>query len=172
MNLILSVVINRDVARVYRDRRELDSALEQIRKTIELEPNFPSSYNELAWVYLKQGRNAEALAAAEKAVELSKRAPGFLITLGESYIKLGKLAEAHAIVKELEEKYAKREASAGFIAWLYAGLGEKEKVFPWLEKALKDNNGNLDRLEEAPEFEFLRGDPRFKDLLRRMRLPE
>ena len=83
-----------------------------------------------------------------------------------------KQAEAIAVIKELEAKYERKEAIGQFIAAAYMGLGEKDKVFAWLEKDFEARNGKLGEVRWQVQFETLRDDPRFKDLLKRMGLPE
>ena len=107
----------------------------------------------------------------EKAVELSNRASVKLGDLGYGYGVTGKRTEAVAIIKELEEKYAKKEANVQNIVAVYAGLGEKDKAFEWLERGFQ-TKGDLTYIKWAIPFESLRGDTRFKDLLKRMNLPE
>jgi hypothetical protein len=55
---------------------------------------------------------------------------------------------------------------------VYAGLGEKDQAFAWLEKAFQDRSSLLVDLRVEFPFASLHDDPRFKDLLRRMNLPE
>jgi hypothetical protein len=50
------------------------------------------------------------------------------------------------------------------------GLGEKDRAFEWLEKAYEERSDLLVYLKVEPRLDSLRGDPRFADLLRRMRL--
>jgi hypothetical protein len=75
-----------------------------------------------------------------------------------------------ATLKELEEKYAKRESAAFNIAAVYAGLGEKDQAFAWLEKDFQSRSGTLFQITFLPTFDTLRSDPRYADLLRRMGL--
>ena len=56
------------------------------------------------------------------------------------------------------------------VAAAYAGLGDKDKAFLWLNKAY-DAHGLL-FVKASPEFDSLRNDPRYSDLLRRMGLPQ
>jgi len=63
--------------------------------------------------------------------------------LGYVYAATGKQAEAIAVIKELEAKYERKEAIGQFIAAAYMGLGEKDKVFAWLEKDFEARNGKL-----------------------------
>jgi len=71
----------------------------------------------------------------------------------------------------LEEKYAKKEALGRHIVAVYAGLGDKDKAFEWLEKDFQ-NRANLTFTRWQIPYESLRDDARYKDLLKRMNLPE
>ena len=84
----------------------------------------------------------------------------------------GKRADALAILKELEGKYEKHEALGSDLATVYAGLGEKDQAFAWLEKDFQARSGQLARTRWETPFESLRSDPRYADLLRRMGLPQ
>ena len=167
----LSSVIGVNISLSYQIRNDHNASIENTLKVIELDPNFPGAYYFLGQSYLKQGRDAEAIANLEKAVELSNRAGIVLMNLGYGYGVTGKRAEAIAIVKELEEKYAKKESNGMFIAAVYAGLGEKDKAFEWLEKDFQ-TKGEVSNIRWAIPYESLRDDPRFRDLLKRMGLPE
>ena len=80
------------------------------------------------------------------------------------------MPKALAVVKELEEKYAKHEAIGQNLARVYANLGNKDQAFAWLEKDFQARSGVLGRIRALPELEPLRSDPRFADLRRRMGL--
>ena len=73
-------------------------------------------------------------------------------------------------LKELEGKYAKRESAAFNLAAVYAGLGEKDQAFAWLEKDFQQGSGVLPYITWWVNFDDLRSDPRYADLLRRMGL--
>jgi eukaryotic-like serine/threonine-protein kinase len=167
----LSSVISNNVAMSYQTQNDHNASIESSLKLIELDPNFSAAYQYLGLSYLKLGRNGEGISALEKAVELSHRASVKLADLGYGYGVTGKRTEAIAILKELEEKYAKKEANIQNIVAVYAGLGEKDKAFEWLERAFQ-TKGDLTYLKWAIPFESLRDDPRYKDLLKRMGLPE
>lgn len=75
-------------------------------------------------------------------------------------------------MKELEDRYARREFRAEWIAYVYAGLGDKDQAFAWLERAFQERSGTLQQaLQIFSYFDKLRDDPRYADLLRRMGLP-
>ena len=98
------------------------------------------------------------------------RAGQFLGDLGYCYALMGKQAEAFQILKELEERYVKREAIGMYLAQVYAGFGDKDRPFEWLEKDFELRSGVLPYITWWVNFDDLRSDPRYADLLRRMGL--
>jgi eukaryotic-like serine/threonine-protein kinase len=167
----LSSVISLNFADTYLLKNDYQASIENALKIVELDPSFPIAYELLGFAYLKQGRKAEAITNFEKAVELSNRAGLALMALGYSYGVTGKQLEAAAILKELEEKYARKEQNAMYVSGVYAGLGEKDKAFEWLEKGFQTKE-DLPSIKWRIPFDSLRDDARFKDLLKRMNLPE
>jgi tetratricopeptide (TPR) repeat protein len=168
----LSSVISVNFTQMYQWQNNHEASIENSLKIIELDPNYPSAYQYLGISYLKLGRSAEAITASEKAAELTKRSSFVLADLGYVYAASGKRTEAIAVIKELEDTYARKEAIGQHIAAIYAGLGEKDKAFEWLEKDFQTRNGELAGIRWEIPFEPLRDDPRLKDLLKRMGLPE
>jgi len=166
----LSMVIISNVAGFYRERGDHKTAIEQCNRIIEIDPGYIAVYATLAEIYLDQKRSAEALAEAEKARDI----PNFSIELlGRVYAQLGRRDEALAMIKQLEEFFAKgNNGSATGIARVYVELGDNEKAFEWLEKAFQARETDLPRSRLGPTFDPIRDDPRYKDLLRRMNLPE
>jgi TolB-like protein/Flp pilus assembly protein TadD len=168
----LSSVIGVNVSRMYQLQNNHDASIENSLKIIELDPNFGPAYEYLALSYLKKGLNGEAIAASEKAVETAKRSGISLGDLGFVYAATGKRNEALAMIKELEDKYARKEAIGQYIAAIYGGLGDNDKAFEWLEKDFQARNGKLPEIRWQLQFDSLRDDPRYKDLLKRMNLPQ
>ena len=168
----LSSIISVNVSDSYQMQNDHNASIETALKIIELDSTFSAAYENLGASYLKLGRNAEGIANLEKAVELSKRAGVRLRGLGYGYAVTGKRTDAIAIAKELEEKYERKESSGQYVAAVYAGLGDKDKAFEWLEKDFQTRHGSLGDIKWRIHFESLRDDPRYKDLLKRMNLPE
>ena len=168
----LSSVISVNVSRVDQVQNNHAASIENSLKIIELDPNFGAAYQYLALSYLKQGRDAEAIAAAEKAVEITKRSGVTLGDLGHIYAATGKQTQARSVISELEDQYAHKKAIGQDIAAVYAGLGEKDKAFEWLERDFQVQNDRLPNIRWELQFESLRDDPRFKEMLKRMNLPE
>jgi len=167
----LSPVIGQNIAEIYLLKNDLNSAISQCQRIIDLDPSFPGAHDELGFAYLKQKRPEEAIAEFQKTVELSGRASRYLGDLGYCYAVTGRRAEAQAILKELDVKYARREAVGQYLADVYAGLGEKDQAFAWLEKDFERRSGiRLPFIKWWFTFDDLRGDPRYADLVRRMGL--
>jgi len=72
----------------------------------------------------------------------------------------------------LDDKYARKEAIGQYLSAVYVGLGEKDKAFEWLEKDFQARNGKLVEIRWQLQSESLHDDPPFKDILKRMGLPE
>ena len=115
---------------------------------------------------------AEATEEAKKAVELSGRSPISLSYLGWSYALAGMEEEAREIIGELSEMAKTRYASALWIAAIYAGLNDKDRVFDWLDKAYEERFEVLTFINISPFFYPVRDDPRFDELLEKVGLSD
>jgi len=166
----LSLIIGTTLTYAYFAEGDVNSSIAQCKRVIDLDPNFPRAHEYLGLAYLKEGRHSEAIAELQKAVELSGRERRPLRELGYGYGISGKRAEALAALKELEGKYEKGRAIGQDLAAVYAGLGDKDQAFAWLEKDFQTRSGLLAWTRWTPAFESLRSDPRSADLLRRMGL--
>jgi serine/threonine-protein kinase len=163
----LSSVIGQNVAEIYIIKNDLPSAIAQCQQIIALDPNFPGAHDELGFAYLKARRNEEAMAEFRRTVELSARAARYLGDLGYGLAVTGKRAEALSILKELEDKYERREAVGQYLAAVDTGLGEKDKAFAWLEKDAERGSGiRLPFIKWWFAFDDLRSDHRYADLLK------
>ena len=167
-----SLVINDNLSQIYLSQGQVDSAIEQARRTVELDPSFSFGLLDLAYAYVKNGQHAEARDLAEKVIERAKRSSRALVCVGVVEALSGRRDRSILVLKELEERYARRESDATEVAAIYAGLGNKDQAFAWLDKAFQDHSSLL--VDARVEFPFasLRDDPRFKDLRKRMGMPE
>ncbi len=143
-----------------------DRAIEQCTKILDLDPNsFPAMrYRGLA--YEQKGMYPEAIADFQKGVKLSG-SPLMLALLGHAYAASGKRAEAQKVLGELRDLQSQRYVSPYTVAAIYAGLGEKDQAFKWLEKAYDERDIWVMNLKVDPVFGKLRSDRRFPDLLAR-----
>jgi Tfp pilus assembly protein PilF len=165
----ISLIINVSVAELFILKNDFDSAIEQLQKVIELEPSFPNAHSMLACAYFERARYKDATAEQQKAVELSGRRSGYLSSLGCYYAATGRRAEAVQILKELEARYAKREASGQSIAFVNIAFGDKDQALKWLENDFQQHRAALPEIADW-FWDDLHSDPRYLDLLRRMGL--
>jgi hypothetical protein len=96
--------------------------------------------------------------------------PLFRALLGHVYARSGEKAKALDILKELETMARQRYVSPVDFAVVYAGLGDADSTFLWLEKAYQ---ARATRIHELPTmyFDSVRSDPRYADLMKRVGLP-
>jgi eukaryotic-like serine/threonine-protein kinase len=167
----LSGIIGNNIGAVYIVRGESDAAYAAMNKMIEVNPDWWGNYNWLGMAYLEFGRQAEAVKLFERSVELN-RSHTTLGNLGFAYAVNGKRTEAASILADLEDRYSKGQKIAFNIAGIHTGLGDRDRALEWLEKAYKDKSSILPIVRWYPHFKTLRGEPRFKDILKGMNLPE
>ncbi|MEP6994703.1 MAG: protein kinase [Acidobacteriota bacterium] len=147
--------------------RRYDEAIEQHRKTAELDPNF---FYLDAWAgvaYREKNMYAEAVAEYQSAEKASN---GPIAGLAVTYARMGKTSEARIILQELLAVTKQRYVAPEVVATIYASLGEKDQAFAWLEKSYEARSGSLTWSPAFPAFDPLRSDPRFAELLRKMGL--
>jgi eukaryotic-like serine/threonine-protein kinase len=168
----LSIQINKNVGDRLISLHQYDKAIEQYRKTIEMDPNSPIVHEGLGFAYLRKGLYAEALAEFQKGRELSGDYLSYVINTAEVYARWGKKDEVQNRLHEIRELSKQKYVSPLSFAGIYATMGEKDQAFEWLEKAYQERSVRLEYLKIAPQFESLRTDSRYADLLRRIGLPQ
>jgi len=163
----LSPVINANVGMPFYVGRQFDAAIAHWRKALEMHRNYGLLHDYLASAYTAKGMYREALAEVEKSSSLSPAGPWQLAILAHIQAGMGQKQRARTLVSEL---LAREDAPAYFVALAYAGLGEKEDAFRWLDKSIQEQWGPFNELNAEPLFDSLRRDPRFPMLVRRMGL--
>jgi Flp pilus assembly protein TadD len=148
-----------------------DLAIEQLRKTLDIDPNFAHAHFHLGLTQLRKGAFPEAAAEFQRAIALSPNVTDYQGGLGYAYARAGKRAEARKLLDELKERSKRGNVPWFYIAGIYAGLEEKDQAFACLEKAYEQREQGLAVMKREPMFDPLRSDSRFQDLLRRMKLP-
>jgi len=162
------------IGEVYRVTRQYDKALEYNEAVLELTPNHMIAPYFLAWtkceILMQQGRYAEAAAGAEKAnaeTDTEWEKVWYFFSQLRAEWALGKKAEVFTRIDSLRSLYNEQEYPF-WSALLYAIIGEKEKALGLLERAYEDTTIYWEGLVYRPEFDFLRAEPRFKALLKKM----
>jgi serine/threonine-protein kinase len=152
--------------------RRFNEGIEECRRTIELDPNFAFAYEVLGETLSAKGLYSEALPSIQKAAALSGGATLSLAYLGYAHARLGHDAEARRLLQKLAAASNERYTPSVAPAIVHLGLGENGRALDWLEKAYDERSIRLAYLRREPVWDALREEPRFKDLLRRIRLPE
>jgi Tfp pilus assembly protein PilF len=166
----LSLPLNAHLAWHYLYARQYDQAIEQCRKTIEMDANYPPAHGFLARAYEQKGMQQEAIAEFQKTITLLGDSVQTRAELGHAYAVAGKKEEALKIMDELKASSKETYVSPYDVAVIYVGLDQKDQAFDWLQKAYQESFGI--RYLNDPRLDPLRSDPRFRDLVRRVGLPQ
>lgn len=166
----LSIPIGANLAGVYAYQRKYDAALEQAQKVYALDPDHATAIIWLANAYEAKGKYDEAIKLCETSLPPENQ--DSLLIMGSSYARSGRPEETRRIISKLKEMSKTQYVSSYRLANLYGDLGEKDQAFSALEKSYKEQEWDFTRLKVDPFIDALRGDPRFKDLLTRMNVPE
>ena len=170
----LSLIINASYGMILNSVRQYDRAIEQCRKTLELEPAFYYAHWVLGAVYLEKGMPQEAIEATERAKALaasSTYALHIIGQLGRAYAEAGRREEACKLLKELEELSAHGYASAYHQATICIGLRELDRAVGLLERAAEERYAWLIWLR-FPIYDELWSNPRFIALIKKIGLEE
>jgi len=169
----VSPIVNFELALAFYYARDYDQAIEQFHKTLELDQNFPPVQQFLPAAYEQKGMYDEAIAGYKKTIPLMGNSEWTLVRggLGHIHAVLGKKSEALAVLDELKQLSAQKYVPPTSIALIYAGLGDKDRAFAWLEKGYEERSFQMQWLNVEPRWDSLRSDPRFADLMRRIGLP-
>jgi len=166
----LSLSINAVTGWVFYWARRFDDAIEQYQRTIEMDPSFPTAHWLIGQAYEQKAMFDQAIEAHRKAVASFQGFAFPLASLAHAYALAGQKEQAQKLLVELEEISKQKFVSAYLRAVVYAGLGENDRAFEWLEKAWLERCWFLIFLKVEPIFDPLRSDPRFADLVRRVNL--
>jgi serine/threonine protein kinase/Tfp pilus assembly protein PilF len=166
----LSLETNAMAGQNFYFAHQYDLAIDTLRKTLDMEPNYWIARTLLGFSYEAKGDFPHAVAEGEKARKIETSIPLALSELGHAYAVSGRKREAEQTLKELQDWSKQSYVPAYNFAEVYIGLGEKEQAFASLEKAYADRSLYLTFLKDDPQFDSLHSDPRYKDLLRRVGL--
>jgi DNA-binding winged helix-turn-helix (wHTH) protein/TolB-like protein len=167
----LSLAINTDVGFHLLYNGRYAEAVAQLQSVLGMKSDFGLAHLWLARAFLAAGRLEESLAEAASA---EAAIPGWTVLVvqrGYTLGAMGRAGEARAALSELERMSARRFVTAYGVALVHAGLGDKEQAFAWLEKAFAERSHWLMWLRLDPRWKTLRGDPRFAELVERLKYP-
>ena len=168
----LSIPIGANLVSPYIASGQKELALEQAQKTYNLDPNHPHAAFWLGSAYVANEMYAEAIALSEKTLQADPSRQSYFFVAGIAYARTGQRRKAEEMIARYRELEKSQFVSNYRVALIYVALGERDKAFAELEKAFQQRDTQLTRLKVDPLSAPLRDDPRFKDLLKRMNLPE
>jgi tetratricopeptide (TPR) repeat protein len=157
----------------YYQLRDYQSLVEASRRGVVSYPNEWTEHYNLGVGYEGTGKLLEAISEYQKAIEVSNGDQDPTASLAHAFAVIGRKAEAEKILRDLEQKSKGAYVSPYMIATIYAGLGEKDKAFEFLEKAYEERSLDISWHVKADlRIDNLRTDPRFQVLLRRIGYPQ
>ena len=165
-----SIVLYTSVGDVMFYTRQYERSLAFYRKCFEIDPEFPAAHTDTARSLEHLGRYDEALAEFTRG---QTRANGTLepsTGLAIYLARVGRREEAKAIIEQLQTMREKKFITPYGIASYYSVIGEIGAALDWLERAHAERDGTLVWIKVHPRLDPLRGEPRFRALLEKMKL--
>ena len=147
--------------------RQYSAAVEHARRTTRVDSEFWIGYMQLGQAYAQLGNTDLALEALTDAARLSGGNSKAVSLRGYVLAQTGRASEAREVLKRLEALSRERYGPPYAMAIVHAGLGEREAVFDWLDKAYAARDVHLIFLTVDPKWDPYRGDSRFEALLAR-----
>ncbi len=166
----LSLIINENLGEFLYYSGQYDKAIDQYKATIEMDPSFFLAHVGAGVAYEIKGMYPEALTEYKRAQELDDD-PNYRSNLGHLYAVWGKRDEALKVLDQMKEMATKRNVPHYSFAYVYIGLGDKDKAMEHLQLDYQERNPGFKYIAIDPVFKSLHSDQRFTDLLRSAGLP-
>ena len=167
----LSPIIGTNLGDTLVFARRYDEAIAQYKRTLVSNPKFGYAHQALGWAYGLKGMYPDAIAETRTAIDQrnGSSAKGYL---GLWLARSGKREEAGQLLNELKQESARNYVQPYTFALIYIGLGDKTEALNWMEKQMLGHSETANQYAVAPELDVLRSEARFKEMLKRMNLPE
>lgn len=150
-------------------RRDWDGCIDHCRSALEINPGHVGVRWMLANALQTKGSHEEAIRERQRAIEAAPGSVMFLAELGESCGAAGMRSEALRILDQLHELRGHKYVMPYWVALIHASLRESDEAFRWLDTGLAERDAELAYVKTDPRWDYLRPDPRFQDLLERMK---
>ncbi|HTM42460.1 MAG TPA: winged helix-turn-helix domain-containing protein [Terriglobales bacterium] len=166
----LSLFMRAWLAQYFILMRQYDRTIEECQKIISLDPGYFFSYLALGEVLCERGLYSDAISQLRKAAGRSGNAPLVLGYLGMALARSGDFVSARSVLADLYDAASQLYIPPTSLGTIHLGLGEIDKVFTCLERAIDDRDPIIIPIKTDPSLDPLRADPRFTALLRKMNL--
>ncbi len=146
-----------------------DEGLAEIENTIRLDSKSWWGHYWRGIALSEKGLHTEAITALQTAAGIDD-SPLIRGVLAGALASAGRRAECQHIIDELILASKNKFVSQTSIAMGYVGLGDLDKAFEWLDKALESHDEQIVWIYKHPMFSGLRADPRYKEMLKKVNL--
>jgi len=164
----LSPVIGVTVGQMYCRTGQCEPGIQQLKKTLEVHPDFAEAHEALAEIYAYRGMYGDSL--AELAKDPDPPAGHAVVLAGYAAAKAGRKPEALTALRQLQSQPDLPHRDC-HLADLYAALGDKDRAFANLESARQGHDSYLPYFRADFLLQDLRSDPRYAELIARMNMP-
>lgn len=165
----LSPIVHVCYAAVFWVFRDGDRCIDHCRRALDINPDYLIVRWMLANALQGKGSHEEAIRERQRVVEAAPGSVLYLAELGYSYAAAGMRSEALRILDQLHELRGHKYVMPVWVARIHTGLRERDEAFRWLDTALAERSSWLSYVHVWPDWDYLRPDPRFQDLLDRMK---
>jgi tetratricopeptide (TPR) repeat protein len=161
------IPVSRGVILMWAHRYE--EAIAVLTRLLQSEPDFVPAHAYLAYAYQYANMGEAAIAESRRTIEQGM--PMGEYQLASSLAVAGKRAACETLLRTLIPRSNQSKTGALQIARAYQFMGQKAQAIAWLEAAYEQHDQSMTLLNLFPEFDSLRSDPRFEDLVRRVGMP-
>jgi len=170
----LSIHIRTYLADWLRVAGRLEEAEEELGKVLDMDPNFGLANFYLGSMYVQKKEYEKALASFQKGVKYTGGLSWAVGWVGFAYAVLGETEKADKVLHDLLALSKERYIHLTSVGVVYLGLGNRDKVFEWYNKACEERDPFMPFLKvyqtSHENDKILRSDPRFKELLKKIGL--
>jgi eukaryotic-like serine/threonine-protein kinase len=170
----LALIVNSNLGRVYSYQRQYDRALQQYRRTLEIDPGFWHTHLRIVDLYESKGMYEQAIEESHSISEPFPVLPGVSRdssdSLRRAYQTGGGKGYWQARLNLAKTASKKEWVSPANVALIYAHLGQMDTAFEWLTKGVDEYDQEANWMNPNPAFDIMRADPRFAALVRKMGL--
>jgi serine/threonine-protein kinase len=165
-----SVSIRRSLGYTYFYARRFEPARYHLSRAVAMNPDAEETHRVLGLILTSMGEHSEAERVLREALDLPGASTYTQVMLSYALARAGDIKHAEDTLHKLEHKRVDDYVSPVELATLNVALGNNEKALDWMDKAYEERRGWLAYLNVHPVVDPLRDEPRFKEMVDRMKL--